>query len=104
MILGHTGVSVARMQSPEGWESPASGPIEEITVVSSGLLRVDHEGGALDVRAGQAAVAAPGERIRYSSPEPAAPRTWPSARRPSRRPLSIATREVPRAIDAVEEP
>ena len=35
-----------------------------------GMLRVDHEGGALDVRAGQAVVAKPGEWIRYSSPEP----------------------------------
>jgi mannose-6-phosphate isomerase-like protein (cupin superfamily) len=68
---GHTGVSVARMQSPEGWEEPGQRPeFEEITVVLSGLLRVDHEGGSLDVLAGQAVVAAPGEWIRYSSPEP----------------------------------
>jgi mannose-6-phosphate isomerase-like protein (cupin superfamily) len=68
---GHTGVSVARMQSPEGWEEPGQRPeFEEITVVLHGLLRVDHEGGTLDVRAGQAVVAAPGEWIRYSSPEP----------------------------------
>jgi mannose-6-phosphate isomerase-like protein (cupin superfamily) len=68
---GHTGVSVARMQSPEGWEEPGQRPeFEEITVVLSGLLRVDHDGGTLDVRAGQAVVAAPGEWIRYSSPEP----------------------------------
>jgi ethanolamine utilization protein EutQ len=68
---GHTGVSVARMQSPEGWEEPGQRPdFEEITLVLSGLLRVDHEGGTLDVRAGQAVVAAPGEWIRYSSPEP----------------------------------
>jgi mannose-6-phosphate isomerase-like protein (cupin superfamily) len=68
---GHTGVSVARMQSPEGWEEPGQRPeFEEITVVLSGLLRVDHDGGTFDVRAGQAVVAAPGEWIRYSSPEP----------------------------------
>ena len=68
---GHTGVSVARMQSPEGWEEPGQRPeFEEITLVLSGLLRVDYEGGRLDVRAGQAVVAAPGEWIRYSSPEP----------------------------------
>ena len=68
---GHTGVSVARMLSPEGWEEPGQRPeFEEITVVLSGLLRVDHEGGTLDVRAGQAVVASPGEWIRYSSPEP----------------------------------
>jgi mannose-6-phosphate isomerase-like protein (cupin superfamily) len=68
---GHTGVSVARMQSPQGWEEPGQRPeFEEITVVLSGLLRVDHEGGSLDVKAGQAVVASPGEWIRYSSPEP----------------------------------
>ncbi len=68
---GHSGVSVARMQSPEGWEEPGQRPeFEEITVVLRGLLRVDHEQGSLDVRAGQAVVAAPGEWIRYSSPEP----------------------------------
>ena len=68
---GHTGVSVARMQSPEGWEDPGQRPeFEEITVVLQGMLRVDHDGGTLDVRAGQAVVAAPGEWVRYSSPEP----------------------------------
>jgi mannose-6-phosphate isomerase-like protein (cupin superfamily) len=68
---GHTGVSVARMLSPEGWEEPGQRPeFEEITVVLRGLLRVEHEGGALDVRAGQAIVTAPGEWVRYSSPEP----------------------------------
>jgi mannose-6-phosphate isomerase-like protein (cupin superfamily) len=68
---GHTGVSVARMLSPEGWEEPGQRPeFEEITVVLRGLVRVEHEGGALDVRAGQAVVAAPGEWVRYSSPEP----------------------------------
>lgn len=68
---GHQGVSVARMVSPEGWEEPGQRPeFEEITVVLRGLLRVEHEGGHLDVKAGQAVVAAPGEWVRYSSPEP----------------------------------
>jgi len=68
---GHAGVSVARMVSPQGWVEPGQRPeFEEITVVLSGLLRVDHEGGSLDVKAGQAVVASPGEWIRYSSPEP----------------------------------
>ena len=68
---GHAGVSVARMVSPEGWVEPGQRPeFEEITLVLKGMLRVDHEGGALDVRAGQAVVAKPGEWIRYSSPEP----------------------------------
>ena len=66
---GHQGVSVARMISPEGWEEPGQRPdFEEITVVLRGSLRVEFEGGHLDVNAGQAVVASPGEWIRYSSP------------------------------------
>ena len=34
-----------------------------------GTLRVEHRDGALDVRAGQAVVTAPGEWVRYSTPE-----------------------------------
>ena len=68
---GHDTVSVARMKSPQGWVEPGQRPeFEEITVVLAGMLKVEHEGGALEVRAGQAVVAAPGEWVRYSSPEP----------------------------------
>ena len=68
---GHRGVSVARMVSPAGWEEPGQRPeFEEITVVLRGLLRVEHEGGSIDVAAGQAVVTAPGEWVRYSTPEP----------------------------------
>ena len=68
---GHAGVSVARMVSPQGWVEPGQRPdFEEITVVLKGRLRVEHESGVLDVRAGQAVVAHPGEWVRYSSPDP----------------------------------
>ena len=67
---GHAGVSVARMVSPEGWVEPGQRPeFEEITVVLRGLLRVEHESGSLDVRAGQGVVTLPGEWVRYSTPE-----------------------------------
>ena len=67
---GHESVSVARMVSPEGGVEPGQRPaFEEITVVLKGMLRVDHDGGSLDVRAGQAVVARPGEWVRYSSPK-----------------------------------
>ncbi len=57
------------MVSPSGWVEPGQRPeFEEITVVLRGMLRVEHEGGALEVRAGQAVVASPGEWVRYSSP------------------------------------
>ena len=68
---GHSSVSVARMVSPAGWHEPGQRPeFEEITVVLKGLLRVEHKDGALEVRAGQAVVTAPGEWVRYSTPEP----------------------------------
>ena len=35
-----------------------------------GTLRVEHEGGALDVHAGQGVVTSPGEWVRYSTPGP----------------------------------
>jgi mannose-6-phosphate isomerase-like protein (cupin superfamily) len=67
---GHSAVSVARMVSPGGWVEPGQRPeFEEMTVVLRGMVRVEHEGGAIDVRAGQAVVTSPGEWIRYSSPE-----------------------------------
>lgn len=67
---GHASVSVARMISPAGWLEPGQRPeFEEITVVLKGMLRVEHEQGVTDVRAGQAIVASPGEWVRYSSPE-----------------------------------
>ena len=68
---GHGNVSVARMNSPAGWQEPGQRPeFEEITIVLRGMLRVEHAGGSMDVRAGQAVVAEPGEWVRYSTPEP----------------------------------
>lgn len=68
---GHDAVSVARMVSPVGWVEPGQRPeFEEITVVLRGMLRVEHEQGVIEVRAGQAVKTAPGEWVRYSSPEP----------------------------------
>ncbi len=68
---GHSRISVARMVSAAGWQEPGQQPeFEEITVVLKGMVRVEHKGGTLDVRAGQAVVAQPGEWVRYSTPEP----------------------------------
>ncbi len=67
---GHTAFSVARMVSPTGWREPGQRPqFEEITVVLRGTVRVEFEGGVLDVHAGQAIVTSPGEWVRYSTPE-----------------------------------
>ena len=68
---GQDGVSVARMVAPSGWVEPGQRPeFEEITVVLRGSLHVEHEGGALDVEAGQAVVTHAGEWVRYSTPGP----------------------------------
>jgi mannose-6-phosphate isomerase-like protein (cupin superfamily) len=68
---GHAGVSVAHMRSPSGWVEPGQRPeFEEITVVLKGTFRVEHEGGVLEAKAGQAVVAKPGEWVRYSTPGP----------------------------------
>ncbi|MEO8661479.1 MAG: cupin [Bryobacteraceae bacterium] len=68
---GTHSASVARMQSPSGWEEPGQRPeFDEFTVVLQGMLRVDYETGFLEVRAGQAVIAKAGEWVRYSTPEP----------------------------------
>jgi len=62
--------SVAHMRSPGGWQEPGQTPeFDEFTVVLRGRLRVEHKGGAIDVRAGQAVIAHRGEWIRYSTPD-----------------------------------
>lgn len=66
---GTSAVSVAHMRSPGGWVEPGQRPdFDEFTVVLRGTLRVEHEGGSLDVSAGQAVVAHKGEWVRYSTP------------------------------------
>lgn len=68
---GTAAVSVARMTSPAGWVEPGQTPaFEEYTVVLRGCLRVEHGGGEVLVRAGQAVVTRAGEWVRYSTPEP----------------------------------
>ena len=68
---GEERLSVARMRSPEGWLEPGQRPeFDEWTLVLAGRLRVEYEGGSLDVRACQAVLVRGGEWVRYSSPEP----------------------------------
>ncbi len=68
---GHSAFSVARMVAPEGWQEPGQRPeFEEVTLVLSGVVRVEHEGGSFDVGPGQAVVTTPGEWVRYSTPVP----------------------------------
>ena len=67
---GTASVSVARMSSPPGWEEPAQTPeFDEVTVVLEGRVVVEHDGGTISVRPGEAVLARAGERVRYSTPE-----------------------------------
>jgi ethanolamine utilization protein EutQ (cupin superfamily) len=67
---GTAAASVAHMRSPGGWQEPGQTPeFDEFTIVLRGMLRVEHSGGALDVRAGQAVIAHKGEWVSYSTPE-----------------------------------
>jgi mannose-6-phosphate isomerase-like protein (cupin superfamily) len=68
---GEERLSIAQMRSPSGWSEPFQTPdFDEWTVVLEGTVRVEHDGGTLDVDAGQAVLVHAGERIRYSSPGP----------------------------------
>lgn len=63
---GTQAVSVARMVAPAGWDEPAQRPeFDEYTVVLGGVLHVEHDGGVVDVGAGQAVISRAGERVRY---------------------------------------
>ena len=67
---GETRLSIARMKSPAGWIEPGQRPdFDEFTLVLAGVLRVEHDGGTLDVPAGAAIHTRAGEWIRYSTPD-----------------------------------
>jgi ethanolamine utilization protein EutQ (cupin superfamily) len=64
---GTEAVSVAHMRAPAGWDEPAQTPaFDEVTLVLHGLVLVEHDGGTVEVRAGQAVLTRAGERVRYS--------------------------------------
>jgi ethanolamine utilization protein EutQ len=66
-----TQTSIAHMRSPGGWEEPGQTPeFDEFTLVSRGMLRVEHRAGSFDVHAEQAAIVHRGEWVRYSTPGP----------------------------------
>jgi mannose-6-phosphate isomerase-like protein (cupin superfamily) len=67
---GETRLSVAHMRSPGGWREPAQRPeFDEYTIVLKGRLQVTHDGGVLDVRAGEAVLTKAGETVRYATPD-----------------------------------
>lgn len=65
-----TEISIAHMKSPGGWVEPGQKPeFTEYTLVLRGTLKVEYDGGILEIRSGQAVVTREGEWIRYSTPE-----------------------------------
>ncbi len=68
---GTAAVSLARMNSPPGWQEPGQTPeFDEYTLVLRGVLRVKLADRELDVEAGQAVIVPAGEWVQYSSPSP----------------------------------
>ena len=68
---GTTTLSIAHMRSPAGWQEGGQRPeFDEYTLVLKGRLHVEHDGGTLEVAAGQAVLTRKGEWVRYSSPDP----------------------------------
>jgi mannose-6-phosphate isomerase-like protein (cupin superfamily) len=64
-------LSIAHMRSPSGWIEPGQRPLfDEYTLVLNGTLRVQHEKGSIDVKAGQAVITEKNEWVRYSTPFP----------------------------------
>jgi mannose-6-phosphate isomerase-like protein (cupin superfamily) len=65
---GTEAVSVAHMVAPPNWSEPAQTPdFDEVTLVLRGTVRVEHDGGVLEVRAGQSVIARARETVRYST-------------------------------------
>ena len=63
-------VSIAKMVSLAGWIEPGQKPeFDEYTLVLKGSLRVTTKTKTLEVKAGEAFMAAKGEWVQYSSPQ-----------------------------------
>ncbi|MCA9400831.1 MAG: cupin [Candidatus Omnitrophica bacterium] len=74
-FIGHVNsqtsdLSVAMMESPEGWKEPGQTPeFDEYTLVLEGTLQVETSTEKYLIGAGQAIIAFKGEWVRYSSPK-----------------------------------
>lgn len=63
-------VSIAKMNSPKGWEEPGQTPdFDEYTVVLKGCLNVETINETIEVKTGEAIITYKGEWIRYSTPK-----------------------------------
>lgn len=66
---GDSGISIALMNSPKGWEEPGQTPeFTEYSIVLKGTLHAECRAREYDIIAGQAFRTGPGEWVRYSTP------------------------------------
>ncbi len=66
---GTAKVSIARMNSPEGWIEPGQTPeFDEYTIVLKGSLQIETREGNYTVSEGEAILTGKGEWVQYSSP------------------------------------
>ena len=77
LILEHFGMasvnagdfSLAKMTAPPGWGEPAQVPaFDEFTLMISGRKRVEVDGEAIELNAGESLWVKAGARVRYSNP------------------------------------
>ncbi len=62
-------ISIAKMNSPEGWAEPGQTPeFDEYTVVLRGVLCAETEKTKYEIKAGESFIASKGEWVRYSTP------------------------------------
>jgi ethanolamine utilization protein EutQ (cupin superfamily) len=67
---GTVALSIAKMESPQGWVEPGQTPeFDEYTLVLNGTLAVTTTNGTVMVKAGEAISVSKGEWVRYSTPE-----------------------------------
>lgn len=64
-----TEVSIAHMESPEGWEEPGQTPkFNEYTIVLKGKLRITTSTEEFDIMQGQGIMTPKNEWVKYSTP------------------------------------
>jgi opacity protein-like surface antigen len=62
-------ISIAKMDSPQGWEEPGQTPkFNEYTVVLKGTLKIETRTESFDVKAGQAVIVKQDEWVKVSTP------------------------------------
>lgn len=102
--IGSQPVSIAVVQSPQGWSEPPHRPqFEEYSIVLDGELAADTEDGQVLVTAGQGLYVAAGELVSYATPGPDGA-SYVSVCLPALAPAAPATPAAPAAPAAPATP